>query len=136
MIRSLKVHREVRKVDNHNVIYDDKVVKYTINIPIDTYAKITKICRERRIHRSVWFREAVGMAFNMTHTQKELIDYEIMRRMSMIDQKVSLGDLPEKVTTSSARTEPDHMMHKYPGFIGGLRKNSFVYNLFRREAGQ
>jgi hypothetical protein len=130
MIRSLKMHREVRKVDNHNVIYDDKVVKYTINIPVDIYERITRICRERRIHRSVWFRDAVNKSLNMTHTTKELIDYEIMRRMG----EISLGDLPEKVTTSSARTEADHMMHKYPGFISGLRKNSFVYNLFRREA--
>lgn len=122
-----KMHEGVSKVDNHNVIYDDKVVKYTINIPIDIYEKITKICRERRIHRSVWFRDAVSKAMNMTHTTKELIDYEIMRRMG----EIKLGDLPEKVTTSSARTE--HTMHKYPGFISGLQKNPFVYNLFRRE---
>ena len=120
----------VRKVDNHNVIYDDKVVKYTINIPIDIYEKITKICRERRIHRSVWFRDAVNKSMNMTHTTKELIDYEIMRRMG----EINLGELPEKVTTSSARTESAHDMHKYPGFVGGLKRNSFVYNLFRREA--
>lgn len=50
MLRPLKVHREVRKV-NPNVIYDDTVVKYTINIPVDTYEHITRLCRERRIHR-------------------------------------------------------------------------------------
>jgi hypothetical protein len=131
MFKTLEMHKEVRNV-NHNVIYDDKVVKYTINIPVDIYERITRICRERRIHRSVWFRDAISKAFNMTHTTKELIDYEIMRRMG----EINVGELPEKVTTSSARTEPDHMLHKYPGFIGGLRKNSFVYNLFRRETGQ
>lgn len=131
MIKPLEMHEEVRKV-NHNVIYDDKVVKYTINIPVDIYERITRICRERRIHRSVWFRDAVNKALNMAHTTKELIDYEIMRRMG----EINVGDLPEKVTTSSARTEPDHMMHKFPGFMGGLRKNTFVYNLFRRETEQ
>ena len=131
MIMPLKVHEEVKKV-NHNVIYDDKVVKYTINIPVDIYERITRICRERRIHRSVWFRDAVNKTLNMAHTTKELIDYEIMRRMG----EINVGDLPEKVTTSSARTESDHNMHKFPGFLGGLRKNTFVYNLFRREGEQ
>jgi hypothetical protein len=131
MFKTLEMHEEVRKV-NPYVIYDDKVVKYTINIPVDIYERITRICRERRMHRSVWFRDAVNKSLNMTHTTKELIDYEIMRRMG----EINIGELPEKVTTSSARTEPDHMMHKFPGFIGGLRRNPFVYNLFRREIGQ
>ena len=131
MIMPLKVHEEVMKV-NHNVIYDDKVVKYTINIPVDIYERITRICRERRIHRSVWFRDAVNKTLNMAHTTKELIDYEIMRRMG----EINVGDLPEKVATSSARTESYHNMHKFPGFLGGLRKNTFVYNLFRREGEQ
>jgi hypothetical protein len=132
MLRLPKVHREVRRVDRgHNVIYDDKVVKYTINIPVDTYAKITEICRKRRVHRSVWFREAIGTAFNMSHTTKELIDYEVMRRMG----EINVGDLPEKVEPSSVRTS-EHSFHKYPGFISGLQRNSFVYNLFRREAAE
>ena len=130
MLKLPKMHREVSKVEEPNRIYDDTVVKYTINIPVDIYARITSICRERRIHRSVWFREAIGQAFNMTHTTKELIDYEIMRRMG----EINIGSLPEKVTTSSARTETAHGARKYPGFIAGLRKNQFVYNLFRREA--
>ena len=131
MFKTLEMPEEVKKV-NYNVIYDDKVVKYTINIPVDIYEKITRICRERRIHRSVWFRDAVNKALNMSHTTKELIDYEIMRRMG----EIKIGELPEKVTTSSARTEHSHGMHKYPGFISGLQKNPFVYNLFRREIGQ
>jgi hypothetical protein len=127
MVKVLKVHREVRSVNQYNLTSKSGKVKYTVDIPFDTYTEITRICKERRIPRSIWFRDAINRAFHTSYTTKQLIDYEIMRR---------LGDFspmkpPEKVTTSSARTS--HGFHKYPGFISGLQKNSFVYNLFRRE---
>jgi hypothetical protein len=116
----------------HNEIYDCKVVKFTINIPIADYEKITKQCKERRIHRSVWVREAIQRNFTLSHSTRELIQYEIMRHTGEIRQENHIP-MVEKCTTSSARTQPDHGFHKFPGFIGGLMRNTFVMNKIRQE---
>lgn len=124
----------------YNEIYGDKVVKFTINIPLEDYEKITRLCRERRIHRSVWVREAIQRNFDLSHTTKELIQYELMRHTGQIrtENHIPLmekcSDVPaEKCTTSSSRTEVDHGYHKYPGFIGGLLRNPFVLNKINQE---
>ena len=116
----------------YNEIYDDKVVKFTINIPLDDYEKITRLCRERRIHRSVWVREAISRNFDLSHTTRELIQYELMRHTGEIRQANHVP-MVERCTTSSSRTEPDHGFHKFPGFVGGLLRNPFVLNKVRAE---
>jgi hypothetical protein len=123
----------------YNQIYDSKVVKFTINIPVEDYEKITRLCMERRIHRSVWVREAIERNFDLSYTTKQLIQYEVMRHTGEIRQENHIPMVEksmtasEKCTTSSSRTEPDHEYHKYPGFIGGLLRNPFVMNKVRQE---
>jgi hypothetical protein len=131
----------------YNEIYDSKVVKFTINVPIEDYEKITRLCRDRRIHRSVWVREAITRNFDLSYTTKELIQYEIMRHTGEIrqDNHIPLMEKykepaeqcnttpAEKCTTSSSRTEPDHGFHKFPGFVGGLLRNPFVMNKIEEE---
>lgn len=123
----------------YNEIYDSKVVKFTINIPVEHYDKITRLCMERRIHRSVWVREAIERNFDLSYTTKQLIQYELMRHTGEIRQENHIPKVekfveePKECTTSSSRTEPDHGYHRYPGFIGGLLRNAFVMNKVRQE---
>lgn len=118
----------------YNEIYDCKVVKFTINIPLDDYERITKQCQERRIHRAVWVREAITRNFDLSHTTKELIQYEIMRHTGDIKLQMPVPVAQhEECTTSSSRTEADHGYHRFPGFVGGLLRNPFVLNKVRHE---
>lgn len=114
----------------HNEIYDDKVVKYTINIDEDDYVAITEQCRKRKIARSVWFREAIKQKFHDKRTTSEMLRYALERK-----EAEEMPPLPSKVETAvpSGSARPHHDLHKFPGFIGGLNKNSFVLNMFRRE---
>jgi hypothetical protein len=116
----------------YNEIYDSKVVKFTINIPLDDYEQITKQCKERRIHRAVWVREAITRNFDLSHTTKELIQYEIMRHAGDIKLQLPVKE-PLTCTTSSSRTEADNVFHKFPGFVGGLLRNPFVLNKIRHQ---
>jgi hypothetical protein len=125
---------------NYNEIYGDKVVKFTINVPLGDYERITRLCMERRIHRSVWVREAIVRNFDLSHTTRELIQYELMRHTGQIRQENHIPKMEknaemtaEKCTTSSSRTEVDHGFHKFPGFVGGLLRNPFVMNKIQEE---
>jgi hypothetical protein len=106
--------------------------KITVNIPNDIFSQMMEDCLRTRppITISHWIREAIVRKFNTGFTMKQEVRYAIMKELGEIR---SDAVLPPKVATRSTRTEPDHGMHKYPGFIAGLRKNQFVWNLFRRE---
>ena len=72
-------------MEDFNRIYDNKIIKYTLNIPVETYARITRISRKNRISRSVWMRSVIDMALdrageqNTPLTINEIVRHEIAR---------------------------------------------------------
>lgn len=116
----------------YNEIYDSQVVKFTINIPIETYTKITELCCKKRIHRAVWVREAIERAFDVSYTTKQMIQYEIMRHIGEIRTENHIPMI-EREPVSPSDEKPEKNYHKYPGFVGGLVRNSFVRDKVRKE---
>jgi hypothetical protein len=105
--------------------------KTTIDIPVDIYSKVLADCMKQHPPKCVkdWVIEAIAWRFNTHFTTKQLIDFEIGRRLASFEAE----DLPPKVIpTGSVRPEANPM-HRYPGFVAGLLKDSFRFNKFRRE---
>ena len=94
---------------NPNIIYDDQIVKYTINIPIAMYSEITRKAHKRQLPRSVWIRHALDRAIvnERPMTMTELLRYEDR------GQIYQCPDPPRR----------------YHGFLGGLT-NGFKLNWF------
>jgi hypothetical protein len=103
---------------NHlpNTIYDDTIVKYTINLPIDLYGRITGKSKRTHVGRSVLIRAILEDAFvdERPLSMKQLIEREHRA------QEIVYIDPPKR----------------YTGFVGGLMRNSFVYSWFRRRRNQ
>ena len=101
---------------DYNTIYDDGVVKYTINIPHELYSKITQNARRQHLNRSVVIRACLDRAFV---NERPMTMAQLLKR--------------EKESTEIIYVDPPH---RYHGFTGGLRRNSFVAGWFRRRAEQ
>ena len=101
---------------DYNTIYDDWVVKYTINLPYELYGKNTQNARRKHLNRSVVIRACLDRAFT---DEKPITMRELVRR--------------EKEATEIICVDPPR---KYHGFTGGLRRKSFVAGWFRRRAEQ
>jgi len=63
-----KLERQVLSNDP-NIIYDDRIIKYTINIPASLYVKIAKKCldmskvEKRKVHKSELIRQILEKDF-------------------------------------------------------------------------
>lgn len=60
-----------------NTIYDDTVVKYTLNIPIGLYNKITANAHRQHLNRSVVIRSILEKVF---HTERPISMKELLER--------------------------------------------------------
>lgn len=95
-----------------NEIYDDTIIKYTLNIPLELYARITKKTRKGTKYggrRSVYLRELI---------ERDLVN----------ERPVSGTEL--KTLMQGEVTEP---ARRFSGFIDGLLANSFRWVNFRRK---
>lgn len=118
--------------NKYNVIYDDRVVKVSLNIPIPIHDKLVDYCLSRRPAptKSSVLIEALIRFFNTSYTAKQLIDYEIMRRLG----EINLGELPARIDNSETeKKERQYDFHGYPGFYADLESDPFRLNKFRRE---
>ena len=108
--------RQKESEKEYNTIYDDTVVKYTINIPHELYGKITKNAKRQHLNRSVVIRAILEKAF-VDETPVTMA--QLLRR--------------EKEATEIIYVDPPR---KYHGFTGGLYRDSFVAGWFKRRAEQ
>lgn len=96
----------------YNQIYDDTIIKYTLNIPLDLYKKITnKTRRGTRYNgrRSTFIREVL---------EKAIINE---RPVSMAEfRRLEHGEV----------TEPPK---RFSGFIDSLLRNSFMWAWWQRK---
>lgn len=96
----------------YNEIYDDKIIKYTLNIPIELYRKVSyKTRRGTRYNgrKSTFIREVLEKAIVNEHP----ITMAKLRRLEQ-------GEI----------TEPPK---RFSGFISGLLRNNFMWTHWRRK---
>lgn len=91
---------------------DESIVKYTINIPLSLYAKITRKSHNKMIHRSVWVRDIL---------EKECQD----------EKPYSLTEL-KRIFRYDSVPEYCDPPRRFHGFLGGLG-NSFKLVWFKNK---
>ena len=103
----------------YNEIADDLVIKYTINIPIQDFAKIAKITKRGTPYngrKSPWIRQAI---------------VEKLAKVKFKERPVTETEL-RRIMAEGKVTET-RKLKRYPGFIGGLSRNSFRLVWLRRK---
>ena len=96
-------------IRNPNEIYDDTVVKTTVNIDLDMMAGVRERMRQLRLkHFSVYLRALID--HDLKQTQKEIISLSKFLGMEGIDPP-----------------------RKYSGFSSGLKRNSWVLKWFQKK---
>lgn len=101
----------------YNKIYDDTVIKYTLNVPIEAMAKIIEITGKKTKYagrKSVWFREAV---------------FEKLAHTKIKEKPATLTQLRTMFSEGKVYESPK----RYSGFMAGLLRNPFRLRNFRRK---
>jgi hypothetical protein len=119
----------------YNTTSDDKIKKFTLNIPLERYVRIIEACTANKPARPVghWINEAIEARLNTTYSLKQMIQYEVMRHLGEIKAEPVAKRVEKDVSVLSGNTAADHHFHKFPGSIAGLMKNQFVWNLWKKE---
>jgi hypothetical protein len=101
--------------DNVNCTFDDTVVKYTVNIPIELYAQITAACRDNKgrfvKHRSEYIREVLAHYCTKVKPVTMSKLYEVEQSRRGIDQP-----------------------QKYHGFVDSLMKSVFYSRWWKKKS--
>lgn len=100
-----------------NEIYDDRVHKLTINIPLVQYDLIAQATRKGTKYlgrKGVFIREAIN---------------EKLQRM-IVDERPPSKEEYESLLKTGKPADPPH---RFSGFIDGLLSNSFKWAWFRKK---
>ena len=109
--------------DPTNEIYEDTIIKYTLNIPMQQYAKISKATTKRSKYggrKSTFIREAID---------------EKLKRLYPNESPVTIRELLQREKEGKI-CEPERVYeppHRFLGFIGGLLRSPFKLNWFRKK---
>jgi len=103
------------KATRPNEIYDDTIIKYTLNIPKEWMAKISHKTRKGTKyngHKSTYLREIIERDL----VQEKPISKRKLRYLEKKDQ-----------------AEVYEPPRRFEGFLGGLLRNSFCFSWFRKK---
>lgn len=127
--------------EESNSIYEDRVVKYTINIPIELYSQMKARAKKLGFyHLSPLIRYVLEREFHddnpmsMTALVKQFLDQKAQQNSTIIKEIV---DHPDQFI-GERKIQPNEKIklikpRKYMGFISGLRRNSFVNSWFQKN---
>ncbi len=96
-----------------NEIYDDTIIKYTINIPKELYCKLARKTRKGSRYggrKSVYIRELL---------ERSLVD----------ERPATMKEMVEMYQTGSVYEPP----RRFSGFIDGLLRNSYRFAWFKKK---